>query len=71
MAARHLLRKIQDNLSGICDFWRGLIVSLRSSEWSMQMRVDVLSALGSQLEELVGRPFMEPMTRIEVLLIQC
>lgn len=35
------------------------------------MKSEVVAAAGSQLAELVGQPSMEPMTRMEVLLIQC
>ncbi|MDH0373904.1 hypothetical protein N7402_00720 [Pseudomonas aeruginosa] len=35
------------------------------------MKSEVVAAAGSQLVELVGQPSMEPMTRMEVLLIQC
>ena len=47
------------------------MVNLHLPEWSMQMKTDVLPAAGSQPGDLVGQPLMEPMSRMEVLLIQC
>lgn len=35
------------------------------------MKSEVVAAAGSQLAELVGQPSMEPITRMEALLIQC